>query len=58
MDSWLNGSNFEEAIRTDPEIAGRVSQEQITELFDPNQQLHNVDAVFARLGLLEPAVVE
>ncbi|HET9661681.1 MAG TPA: adenylosuccinate lyase [Thermomicrobiales bacterium] len=56
MDSWLEGSNFEDAIRTDPEIAGRVSQEQITELFDPYQQLTHVDAVFERLGLLEPSV--
>jgi adenylosuccinate lyase len=59
MDSWLNGSNFEVAIRTDPEIKSRVTQEQITELFDPYQQLANVDAVFERLGLIqEPAVIE
>jgi adenylosuccinate lyase len=58
MESWLNGSNFEEAIRTDQEIASRVSQEQITELFDPYQQLANVDAVFERLGLLEPSVAQ
>ncbi|MEZ4505912.1 MAG: hypothetical protein R2848_08660 [Thermomicrobiales bacterium] len=56
MDSWLNGSGFEQAVRTDPEIASRVSQEQITELFDPYQQLGHVDAVFERLGLNEPAV--
>ena len=56
MDSWLNGSNFEEAIRTDPEIASRVTQEQITQLFDPHEQLVHIDTVFERLGLLEPAV--
>jgi adenylosuccinate lyase len=56
MESWLNGSNFEQAVRSDTEIAGRVSQEQITELFDPYRQLEHVDAVFERLGLLQPAV--
>lgn len=58
MDSWLNGSNFEHAIRTDPEIASRVSQERISELFDPLQQLVNVDAVFERLGLRSPVASE
>lgn len=58
MDSWLNGANFEQAIREDPEIASRVSPDQITELFDPYQQLVNVDAVFERLGLLDAAVTE
>jgi adenylosuccinate lyase len=56
MESWLNGSNFENDIRSDPEIAGRVSQEQLTQLFDPATQLTNVDVVFERLGLLQPAV--
>jgi adenylosuccinate lyase len=56
MESWLNGSSFEQAVRNDPEIASRVSQEQITELFDPYQQLGQVDSVFERLGLLQPAV--
>lgn len=58
MESWLEGANFEEAIRGDPEIASRVGQEQISELFDPNQQLTHIDDVFERLGLLEPAVAE
>lgn len=58
MDSWLNGSNFEESVRTDPEISSRVSQKQITKLFDPYLQLVHVDAVFERLGLLQPAVTE
>jgi hypothetical protein len=56
MESLITGSNFEAAIRNDPEIARMVSQEQLTELFDPANQLVNVDTVFERLGLLEPAV--
>jgi adenylosuccinate lyase len=56
MDSWRNGSSFEAAIRNDPEITGRLSQEQLAELFDPTAQLTNVDQIFERLGLLEPAV--
>ena len=56
MESWLNGTNFEDAIRSDPVIAGLVTQEQLTKLFDPAAQLSNVDVVFERLGLLQPAV--
>lgn len=58
MQSWLEGTDFEDAIRNDPEIAGRVSQEELTELFDPYQQLVNIDAVFERLGLLSAVAAE
>ena len=58
---WIAGS-MDRTSRTPfapiPRFPNAFQQEQITELFDPNQQLAHVDAVFERLGLLEPAVPE
>lgn len=42
---------FRERIEQDPEVQARVSAEDISRAFDPWDQLHNVDATFARVGL-------
>lgn len=42
---------FRERIEQDPEVQARVSADDISRAFDPWDQLHNVDATFARVGL-------
>jgi adenylosuccinate lyase len=50
------GKTFRQAISEDPEVQARVSTEQVEKAFDPWDQLHNVDATFQRLGLIEAKV--
>jgi adenylosuccinate lyase len=49
MRAWNNGDNFRELIEADPEIASRVSRQQIDRAFDLKRQLRNVDKIFARV---------
>jgi adenylosuccinate lyase len=43
---------FRERIESDPEVQQRVAMSEIEKAFDPWDQLHNVDATFARVGLV------
>ncbi len=47
-----DGQTFRQRIENDPEVQQRVPQSEIEKAFDPWDQLHNVDATFARVGLL------
>jgi adenylosuccinate lyase len=49
MRAWQNGDNFRQLIEHDPEIASRVSKEQIGRAFDLKRQLRNVDKIFTRV---------
>ena len=49
MQAWQNGENFRALIEADPEIASRISREQIERAFDLQRQLRNVDKIFARV---------
>ncbi len=49
MQAWNDGVNFRELIERDPEIASRVSRQQIERAFDLDRQLRNVDKIFARV---------
>ena len=49
MRAWQNGDNFRQLIEQDPEIASRVSKEQIGRAFDLKRQLRNVDTIFERV---------
>jgi adenylosuccinate lyase len=49
MNSWTNDLNFQELIRSDPEINQRMSLEKIAAAFDVRRQLTNIDEVFARV---------
>lgn len=42
---------FRQRIESDPEVQERVPTAEIEKAFDPWDQLHNVDATFARVGL-------
>jgi len=49
MKSWEYDQDFRAAIESDPEVAGRLSKEQIAESFSVSRQLANVDQIFARV---------
>jgi adenylosuccinate lyase len=49
MKAWQEGANFRELIEADPEIASRVSKQQIEGAFDLRRQLRNVDKIFERV---------
>ncbi|HEU0164592.1 MAG TPA: hypothetical protein VFQ54_06060, partial [Thermomicrobiales bacterium] len=47
------GEKFQDRVRALPEFTERLTSGQITALFDPWEQLQQVDAIFDRLGLAE-----
>jgi adenylosuccinate lyase len=48
-----NGPTFRDRIAGHPDVAKAVRASQLDTIFDPWDQLQNVDATFARLGLCE-----
>jgi adenylosuccinate lyase len=52
------GPDFKTAIGQTPEVADRLNERELAELFDPAFYLRHIDVTFERLGLdLEPALV-
>ena len=51
MQSWDDGKDFRELVRTDPKIAKRLSTEELDDLFDYKYYVRHVDEVFHRVGL-------
>jgi adenylosuccinate lyase len=49
MEAWKNGTNFREAVHRDPEIRGKLSEQQIERAFDLKRQLGNVGGIFERV---------
>ncbi len=49
MNAWQNDLAFRDLVEADPEIASRLSKEQLARTFDLHRQLANVDAIFARV---------
>ncbi|MDQ2949290.1 MAG: adenylosuccinate lyase [Acidobacteriota bacterium] len=49
MRSWEQGSNFQAAIETDPEIAAVVPKKLLDESFNVSRYLQHVDQIFARV---------
>ncbi len=52
--AWDGGPTFRDALRADPAVAAALPGDALDGLFDPWDQLRNVDATLVRLGLLEP----
>ncbi|HYH12680.1 MAG TPA: adenylosuccinate lyase, partial [Thermomicrobiales bacterium] len=48
-----SGPTFRERVEAHPEVSRAVSKEQLDTIFDPWDQLRNVDATFERVGLCE-----
>ena len=51
MAAWDHGTSFRETLRDDADVAALLSPSLFESLFDPEEQLTNVDSIFARLGL-------
>lgn len=49
------GPSFRERIEAHQEVGAAVSSPQLDSIFDPWDQLQNIDATFQRVGLLETA---
>ncbi len=60
MSAWDGDQSFAELLMSDPEVVERLSADKLVELFNPYEQLREVDKIFARLGLLqaEPAMAD
>ena len=52
MASWDEGKDFRELVRSDPEVAARLSPTELDGLFDYQYYLRHVDEIFQRVGLL------
>lgn len=55
--AWDGGTPFREALSQTPEVRSRLSAAELAALFDPSDQLREIDRIFARVGLL-PATAE
>ncbi len=51
MRAWDEGKDFRNLIRRDPEVKKRLEKKALDQLFDQNQYLVSVDALFRRAGL-------
>ncbi len=51
MDAWTNDKPFKTLVMDDPEIKAKLAPEQLTQAFDFQRQLSNIDAVFDRVLL-------
>ena len=49
MEVWKNGGNFLDRLKSDPEVLGKVSDEDLEAAFDPERQLAHVDLIFERV---------
>ncbi len=59
MRAWRERRSFLELLAADPAVTERLRPDELKACFDPGWYLRNVDAIFGRLGLLEPtAAVE
>jgi adenylosuccinate lyase len=53
--AWNGGPHLRQALANDPVVTALLSRADLDKLFDPTRQLTHVDAVFARLGLVQAA---
>ena len=51
MESWEQGSDFRDLIRSDPDVTNRLSSEELNGLFDYQYYVRHVDEIFQRVGL-------
>jgi len=52
MRAWDEQRPFHDLLAADPEVAGRLSPEELKACFDPAWYLRNIDAVYRRFGLV------
>jgi len=49
MRAWDSGGDFRQAVSSDPEIAGLLTQDQLDRAFSADRQLRNVGKIFDRV---------
>ncbi|MET0626374.1 MAG: adenylosuccinate lyase [Pyrinomonadaceae bacterium] len=49
MKTWDEGGEFRDHLLADPEVAARLTREEVERVFSPAAYMRNVDAVFARV---------
>ena len=49
MRVWDEGGDFRQLVLEDPDIAGRLSREEVGRVFSPDTYMRNVDRVFERV---------
>ncbi len=53
MHCWETGQDFLDALVKDPEVAAKVSRQELEKVFDVNTLLKNVDYIYRSIGLSE-----
>lgn len=53
MRAWEEKTSFEELLKADPEVTGRLSAAEIEACFDPMHQLRNLNVIFDRVAAIE-----
>jgi adenylosuccinate lyase len=51
MAAWDHGVSFREGLANDPDVTAVLNPTEFDALFDPHEQLQQIDAIFGRLGL-------
>ena len=51
MASWSEGKDFRDLVRSDPDVASRLSPTELEALFDYQYYVRHVDEIFSRVGL-------
>ena len=54
MESWNEGKDFRDLVRGDPEVARRLSTDELDEIFDYDYYTRHVGEIFDRVGLGNP----
>ncbi|MFB6356867.1 MAG: adenylosuccinate lyase [bacterium] len=49
MESWEEGSSFEQAVRNDDEITNELSESELADCFSPQTFLTNIDTIYERV---------
>ena len=51
MESWEGGADFRELVRSEPQVASRLTSEELDEIFDYAYYVRHVDDTFERVGI-------
>ena len=51
MESWENGADFLELVRSEPEVSSRLTSGELDEIFDYGYYVRHVDETFERVGI-------
>ena len=51
MESWENGADFRELVRSEPKVSSRLTSGELDEIFDYGYYVRHVDETFERVGI-------